>query len=198
MVSIEPLKKICKPRVHGNGFIQLDLGSNPDRRLHIWGHPAIPKQRVSTELHNHRFSYKSTILVGDIVHETYDLHKPNVEAGEGYDYGIYECRAAEGEDTKLVHTGRYTCAHLVTERAYIQGDVYGHSAGLYHRVVPIEPSATLMTKTEVFDLKPTVLVPRTQRPDNDFDRNSFDEEELWDIVEEVLSRVENPSSGTLW
>jgi hypothetical protein len=38
------------PRVHGNGFIQLDL---PDgKRLHVWDED-IPRQKVNTSMHDH-------------------------------------------------------------------------------------------------------------------------------------------------
>ena len=42
-----------EPRLHGNGFIQLDLGD--DQRLHIWSPDLPPAQRVSTQIHDHQF-----------------------------------------------------------------------------------------------------------------------------------------------
>ena len=55
-----------RPRVHGNGFIQLDLTDR--RRLHVWGDHRIPRQSVPSTIHDHTFSFKSTIILGQLVH----------------------------------------------------------------------------------------------------------------------------------
>src|SRR3546814_6146607 len=51
-----------RPRVHGNGFIQLDLTERG--RLHIWGAPRIPRQKTATPIHDHVFGFESTVAVG--------------------------------------------------------------------------------------------------------------------------------------
>jgi len=58
-----------RPRVHGNGFVQLDLTERS--RLHIWGDPRIPKQKVATPIHDHVFGFESTIIVGRVISLTY-------------------------------------------------------------------------------------------------------------------------------
>ena len=65
---LERLREL-EPRVHGNGFIQCDLPHR--KRLHIWGHPAIPRQKVSSPIHDHVFSFASIVLVGRLVNIVY-------------------------------------------------------------------------------------------------------------------------------
>ena len=49
------------PRVHGNGFIQVDL--THDTRLHVWGDKRIPRQNTYTPIHDHVFGFKSHLVV---------------------------------------------------------------------------------------------------------------------------------------
>ena len=58
-------------RVHGNGFLQLDLPD--DCRLHIFAHPALPSQRQSTHIHDRRFGFGSKVLRGRLVNVCYSL-----------------------------------------------------------------------------------------------------------------------------
>lgn len=48
-----------RPRVHGNGFIQLDV--TPRTRLHFWS-PEIPRQKVATPIHDHVFGFVSYVI----------------------------------------------------------------------------------------------------------------------------------------
>lgn len=44
----------AKPRVHPNGFIQLDISETD--RLHVW-HPSLPyRQKTFSPVHNHIFA----------------------------------------------------------------------------------------------------------------------------------------------
>lgn len=183
--SIDELKAFGnKPRVHGNGFVQLDL--NSDTRLNIWGHPDIPAQKISTQVHNHRFTFTSKVLTGDLVHTIYKTHEPWSEIEEVYTHDIYRCESRKGEDTRLVNTGWSTCIYEYDTQVLLTGMSYELKCGEYHQIDPVEPSATLMTKLQTFSVTPYVLVEIGQKPDNDFDRHSFSEAELWEIISEVL------------
>jgi hypothetical protein len=62
MINTAVLKERgVRPRVHGNGFIQVDLTA--DTRLHVWGDKRIPRQNVYTPIHDHVFGFESTISV---------------------------------------------------------------------------------------------------------------------------------------
>ena len=65
--TIESLKAAgATPRFHGGiGMVQLHL----DRltRIHVW-HPDMPATRPDSAIHNHRFSFRSTVLRGYLMH----------------------------------------------------------------------------------------------------------------------------------
>src|SRR4051812_43978314 len=52
-----------EPRVHPNGFIQLDL--KPGLRLHVWD-VQIKAQEPPTPVHDHIFDMRSQVLLGQI------------------------------------------------------------------------------------------------------------------------------------
>lgn len=41
-----------EPRIHGNGFLQIDL--DPLRRMHVWDH-RWPRQIRDSSIHDHAF-----------------------------------------------------------------------------------------------------------------------------------------------
>ncbi len=178
-----------RPRVHGNGFIQVDL--NMWHRLHIWGHPNIPRQAVATPIHDHIFGFVSTILVGRLVNIIYEL--------EDSPYGVFQVYQAEvrkGEDKVLMPTRRLVIPHPIkvgfcTPSRY--GDSYEMESYVFHETFAPEPTATVMVKDGATQAQganhapPRVLVPTGGAPDNTFDRYGHDEELLWDIIEEVLT-----------
>lgn len=84
-----------RPRVHGNGFIQLDLTDR--RRLHIWGDPRIPRQRVPSTIHDHTFNFSSRVYRGQIIHREIAL-EPHPDGA----YRLYQAVCRHGEDTRLV------------------------------------------------------------------------------------------------
>ena len=49
----------ARPRVHPNGFIQLDI--SPRKRFHIWAHPDIPqsgREDKEEDIHDHVFGFR--------------------------------------------------------------------------------------------------------------------------------------------
>ncbi len=181
------------PRVHGNGFIQIDL--DDVRRLHIWGHPDIPHQKTYSPIHDHIFNFTSHILAGRMVNVNYEL----IEREDG-NFNIYHPAVRNKEDTVLeqMDDKRYVIWPQAT--AVVCGDSsfmgfgrqYHMAAGVFHETFPTGPTATIIfkmgkTQAEGNDsVLPRVLVPRGVDPDNEFDRYGFDEDKLWDITFEVL------------
>ena len=104
MINLEAVRASgSRPRVHGNGFIQLDLTERS--RLHVWGDPRIPRQKVSTPIHDHVFGFTSTIIVGRLINVIYD-----VELRRFGDFNIFTPEIREGEDTVL-HRAKMGAAH---------------------------------------------------------------------------------------
>lgn len=179
----------AEPRVHGNGFIQVDI--DPKRRLHVW-HPDVPRRRVPTPIHDHVFSFNSYVFQGRLLNVQWDV---TYCYWQDRTYGVYEPRQAEGHDTKLVSTGQGV--RLFQFESALVGavgpDTYFMSAGKFHESVPLSPCATIMTKFAKTMKEgggtPRVLVPRGMEPDNDFNRHTFAADRLWDIVGRVTGDI---------
>ncbi len=172
------------PRVHGNGFIQVDL---TDRgRVHVWNHPGIPHQKVWTPIHDHVFGFISTVVVGRMVNVSYQitLHKKG-------EWAVYSAVARDGEETVLEHHG-YRCGITPgVPDVVTAGQAYTMEPFEFHETFPAEPTVTMMLKdgptlAQGANTAPRVLVPSGVEPDNEFSRFSAPAVELWRITEEVL------------
>lgn len=176
-----------RPRVHGNGFIQLDL---TDRiRLHVWGNPEVPQQKVRSPIHSHIFGFTSEIVVGRLVNVVYDFFN-DIDG----DYRAYVPEIRIKEDTILVPTDdtgfirpRYT--ELIV--AGTSQTHYKFAAHHIHETLTDGPSATIITKdgqtqAQGAKMKPKVFIPINLEPDNDFNRYDADEDMLWYVIKRTL------------
>lgn len=168
-----------RPRVHGNGFIQLDLPNGS--RLHVWDDD-IPRQSVNTSKHDHAFGFESRVICGTLINIEYEIRK----SPTGF-YVVHIPQRKEGtEDTKLVSTGERVVLRVVGHRKYSAGQSYKFKPLVFHDTWHNGTTATIMTKTTRLDVEPRVLVPLGQEPDNDFDRDAFDPNLLWPFIERAL------------
>ncbi len=153
------------PRVHGNGFIQVDM--TPESlnysapRYNFWHHTAIPRQIVNTNIHDHTYSSVSFILKGALAHsvfksephrlDAYDLEKevwtPELSLGSDHDTELVQ--AGENQFLSLKHPVRY----------FTTGDHYFLRAEEIHRLEPMQPSVTCMFKVEVGTRNPFLNSP---------------------------------------
>ncbi|TPN04481.1 hypothetical protein [Mesorhizobium sp. B2-1-2] len=170
-------------RVHGNGFIQIDLPDN--KRVNVWGHTAIPRQNVATQLHDHRFDFYSFVLRGTMVNATYQAYPSRILP---VTHDVYTPQVREGEDTILVPLGdplRLTPYHAQVVPA---GESYRLPAGMIHETFVNQPTATLMLKGDQRDIPVRVLCSIGKKPDNDFVRHGvMSEADLWAIVRDVFA-----------
>jgi hypothetical protein len=191
MIALQHLKDSgIQPRVHGNGFIQLDVGQG--QRLHVWGDDRIPRQSVRSSIHDHAFDFFSLCLVGSITNETYELVQPT-HAAPGGSYAthrVWNPVARFGEDTRLVETGIVGRPGQTGREVVDAGQWYSMRRGVLHDTSVREPTATLMFKVSTqFPGEPSarVLLPIGAEPDNKFDRNTAAEPDLlWAIIRDVL------------
>lgn len=183
-IAVQIAKREGTPRVHGNGFIQLDVA--PDTRLHVWGHRDIPRQSSYTGIHDHVFGFRSKVVVGRVFQVKYS----RCPKAFGKMYRIFTPMTREGEDTVLVPADapliRLDHAHI---RMVEQGSYYTMQPGEVHETVSDGWAATIMTKTR---RRPhavaRVFVPEGRAPDNDFNRNAaLSPEKCWNIIEEVTA-----------
>jgi hypothetical protein len=185
MINVSDLKEIgTVPRIHGNGFLQLDLEDG--QRLHIWGHPDLPRQKVDTGIHNHRFNFRSEVIIGRIINAIYDPQKIT----DAPTHALYQPVTRDGEDTVLEAVGAAFKVRLFPPHLQLiqKGSRYSMEGFRYHESFTDRPSATIMTKTNPNNgLLPRVLVPLGVEPDNDFNRNNvMPVEQMWDIIGQVL------------
>lgn len=179
-----------RPRVHGNGFIQLDLTERS--RLHIWGDPRIPRQKVATMIHDHVFGFKSTIIFGRLINVMYET-LPH----ESGDFAVYAPEVRDREDTIL----RDTLLRVNIRPVFVNMVQWGSACSTYN-IVPFEfhesfapdgPAATIIIKDAATQAqgakdKSRVLVPVGTEPDNEFNRYDADPALLWRIIEDTLKR----------
>lgn len=171
------------PRVHGNGFIQLDLTAS--KRLHVWGHPAIPTQAVPTPLHDHAFGFTSRILLGCLQNERYRwMLNPRG------DYQAHVVNVRDREDTTLHGTGEYGNLSWLGCETYLPGKFYTMVPGEIHQSTPQGLTVSIIEKTgptlSQGGPTPRVFVKRGVFPDNTFHRYALEQTELWAIIADVL------------
>jgi len=186
-LAFEDLKALGnKPRLHGNGFIQLNLDKNNMTRFHVWPGAQIEAQSVSTQIHDHIFEMESTILLGELEHTVYEP----VFRDTGK-YLLYQAEPRMEEDTELVAILGSRCDLEISQKYnFKKGDTYQFEAFKFHESLGNGLTATIMHKTAVHkDKKPRVACLVTEKPDNDFNRYSKDEELLWAEIKKVLDVI---------
>lgn len=171
------------PRVHPNGFVQVDLTKRV--RLHVW-HPGNPyRQRTYHPVHDHVFHFRSWVYSGRLVNAVYwsQVH------GEGT-HVLYTARCTGGEESALAPTPDRV--RLVAEYAEVlqPGESYFMPARRFHETLANEPTLTIIEKSgptaaQGSREQPRVAVPVGVRPDNDFRRDAVDPDVVWRLVEEA-------------
>ena len=169
----------AKPRVHGNGFIQLDLSER--KRLHIWGDRRVPCQAVPSTMHDHTFSFRSTVFRGQLVHRSIYL----LPLAQGA-YRKYTAVTNQGDDTRLIASEKRYDAVIGREELFKEGDSYEFSARKFHETVILWPCVTVIDKDGPTLAQggpsPNVLIPFNLEPDNTFNRYQVPTELLWQVI----------------
>ena len=191
--KLEYLKSLGrKPRVHPNGFVQFDVEPNI-LRLNVWPETPIPGHpgRIHP-IHNHSFDLKSKILLGQLTNDVYAY-----EPAPGYgDMVLHTARRVNTHDSILVpeakdRWGRPMAAvgymTLISSRTYRQGESYTLEKHLFHDSINKGLTATLMSLEKPSkNYAPQVAVPVGVEPMNNYLRDDFDEDLLWNIIGQVL------------
>ncbi len=179
------------PRVHPNGFIQLDL--DEANRLHVW-HPNLPyRQRTFHPVHAHIFDLQSCVYSGRLVHVEYVLYN-------GQSFGVkdshvrWTAECIGGSDTVLRRTEDPACFLCSVNLIAVQpGEDYVFPAFRFHETLANEPTLTVMTKImDPAHMNPgancqgaSIMVPVGVEPDNNFRRDAVDADVLWQLIEEA-------------
>lgn len=172
-------------RVHGNGFIQIDIerdGELGSERVHVFGHPAIPRQVNPTPIHDHRFGFYSTVLVGRLTNTIF-----NLIAHAEPTHRAYRPSPRAGEDTELVPTDETGVLAVWRTETLLPGQQYSIYPAQLHETLANETTVTHMVKQTTTSLLPRVLCRIDRTPDNSFERYSErTPAQLWDIVEDAF------------
>ncbi len=183
----ELAERFGDPRVHPNGFIQLDIDAG--RRLNVW-HPRLPyRQRTYHPVHDHVFGFTSHCYSGRLVNVAYTLEPHNRGT-----HTIWRVRAtASGEESMLFVLDGPGPMRLVHRHCFVvqPGESYDFPPFEFHESLSNEPTLTIMEKTSG-TLKggpnsdgASVAVPLGVSPDNDFRRDAVDTDVLWELIAEA-------------
>lgn len=92
------------PRLHPNGFIQLNLNRAGTCRLHIWSPNITPDmvQKTRHPIHDHIFDMESTILLGSMENWVYEF----IDSGIRREYALFQGVYKTPHESTLEPLGR--------------------------------------------------------------------------------------------
>lgn len=164
------------PHWFGLGFVQLKL--NQKQRMHFW-HPEHHKNVADEEVHNHRYSFTSKIIVGEMIHETWTY-----EQNENGDAECIEvcCKPGHSGEPKIVSRGFMTMSGRYAMPA---GSSYYFPSSGFHRTIT-EKAVTFLCRGEIEGDFAKVLKPINTATVCPFSVQKS-EAECWEIIKELLS-----------
>lgn len=170
--------------LHGLGFIQVKLPHN--RRMHVW-HPDLPRRDCYewSAIHNHRFSFRSTVLIGQQVNRRYNvLEGLQLDAGTHVRISHDGPRSANGGRQSFVADG--ACVGALPDELYGPGESYEMPMLLYHETPNAGVVVTILEKLKEGFTHASTLIQRGHEFHQDFDRFQLGEDELWSFVTDAL------------
>lgn len=209
MIDFEQLRRDVathgkNPRVHPNGFIQLDIAPTEDgwdeskkrghsgasRRLHIWNPPGVElvRQQTKNEIHDHVFDMRSTVVKGRLMQTLYQFYPAIPDELRMPTHEKYVAVYDKTSSSRLASTGEM--GFLDAEQWYWveSGQTYVQPAFTLHDTTPDGLVVTVMEKTAIHEGDATVICTVDSPPDNDFDRaKAMDEKKLWYAINKSLS-----------
>ncbi len=176
------------PRLHPNGFIQLDLKDG--RRLHVWPEEAIRVREPRTPIHDHVFDLKSEVYLGALINKMYKLiEDPH---GEHEVHGILSFSVAR-ETSGFTRLDERRYRLVLVEEARIEAPgIYVIPAFEFHESENVGLSATIVTMTASDASRPARVACHTGRaPTEIFNRDGGPEEreQLWSIIERACTAL---------
>jgi hypothetical protein len=174
-VSFEAIRASgAVPHWFGLGFIQLKL--NQKQRMHFW-HPDHTQQSLPEEVHNHRYSFSSRVIKGEIAHEIW-TYTP----GDGdTDCIEVSCKPDQPAPDKTLSTGLITLSGRYTMLA---GSSYFFPSTGFHRIIA-KHAVTFLCRGEIETENALVLRPAGSHSVCPFAVKKS-EAECWEIIRELL------------
>jgi hypothetical protein len=174
------------PRLHPNGFIQVDLGER--RRLHVWPEEKLPAAEPVTPIHDHVYGFRSLIIRGALRNvECEPVFDPS--GGTHVIHEVYPWVTFERTSPIWRSGDRTYLAKIVQVSDFYVGTRYRFPPRRFHASEPLGSTATVI-EIEPFDRseRARILAPVGIDPDASFKREGHDPDRLWGLIRETLFR----------
>jgi hypothetical protein len=167
--------------LHGLGFIQIKLGGN--QRMHVW-HPDLPRRScyAHSAIHNHRFSFVSTVLVGTQINRRYRV---DTATDGSHDLISHDGPRSEKGGRESFVAGRVNVIPHADEHI-VAGGSYFMPTLEYHETPNSGIVVTLMRKLDEGSIHAASLITHGHQFDQDFDRYQLPPSDLWRVVVDAL------------
>jgi hypothetical protein len=184
-------QEATQPRLHPNGFIQLDF--DDDRRLHIFPGPqdraSLPQPLVRANIHDHSYDLESRVLGGAL--ETSIFSQPFLVYGGAYRiwFVSHYNEAGQADMMQMHPLSRYD-SHQILQFTVGQGHSYSLSACHIHQARWSSATVTLCRRGPIPGRRPArVLCNADLEPDNTFHRDCVDPKVLWNIIYKEIENL---------
>jgi hypothetical protein len=160
-----------KWRRHGIGLVQAYVceGADHEVRVHVW-HPRLLREGIRDhgDVHDHRFSFVSTVLVGEITNRIAHVW-PQPDNGEWQVNQVAHARinptgAFVAEPMTVVPGPLVATASIVgldfTDQRVRSGESYRMQRGVFHSSITHELTVTVITKYDQIDAGARVISRR--------------------------------------
>lgn len=176
--------------LHGLGFIQVKLPAN--RRLHVW-HPDLPRRSCFawSAIHNHRFGFRSTVLIGQQVNRRYTVVADPVGSHDRISHD-----GPRGEKGgRLSYVAERVAVWAGRDESYGPGASYTMSPLEYHETPNSGIVVTLMEKLHEGTIHASSLIEHGREFDQSFDRFQLSADDLWAVVVDAMKHGDGDATG---
>lgn len=170
-----------KPRLHPNGFVQLDLSDKV--RLHVWPDESVvlPRPKVLTVIHDHTFDFQSTILAGRLTNLIYEFHES--PSGPWHLYGVKPYAVVKKWVPMVLVDKRRFSSTVVDIEVLEKGDSYKFPSFKFHETLWTGLTVTVIRVGRTYpEEMARVACSVDEVPDNDFRRDCADQEVMWKLI----------------
>ncbi len=122
---------------HPNGFTKVPVfeqGLGERLAIHLWHPSRDPSLRIASQVHDHRWSFVSQVLLGELVHEEY------VESDIGEDVVLFSYRSPRGRDAFSLTERGARRLEAVAEARFSRGSRYRLEHDICHRATAVAGS----------------------------------------------------------
>lgn len=178
-------------RHHGTGMLQAYVPDEPNARVHIW-HPSLvlPGMVTSGAMHNHRFGFRSDVLLGSILHTDLDV-MVNLRGGA---HQLFRIDGASAGSSDTIRPSHRVTLSMGDDDMMMSGCYYEVDQWDYHWARPNDCLAvTWVTMTEKAAGPASLVAPYGTTPVHAFGapRDSDNERRLCRETRALLERKKN-------